>query len=66
MATKRHSMGVLGAPLSTSGATQVPEPPIYGKMVVLPVLSMLTMGSSYKTAPIRFFKFVWGLPAVRY
>ena len=35
-----------------------------GKMV-LPVLSVLTMHgeSLYKAASIRFFKFVWGLPA---
>jgi hypothetical protein len=43
---------------------QVPEPPIYGEMVGLPVLCVFTMGQSpYKAAPIRFFKFVWGLPA---
>ena len=46
---------------------QVPEPSIYGEMVGLPVLSVLTTFvwgvPIYKAAPIRFFKFVRGLPA---
>ena len=66
-------MGVLGAPVSytlqAGGAIRstyrVPEPPIYLKKGGLPVPNVLTMGSPYlyKAAPIRFFKFVWGLPA---
>ena len=42
---------------------QVPDLSIYSKMVDLPVLSVLYAESPYKAAPIRFFKFVWGLPA---
>ena len=42
---------------------QVPKLPIYVKMVYLLVPSLLTMGSPHTAAPIRLFKFVWGLPA---
>ena len=45
-------MGVIGAPLYHGDAIlkkhlHVPEPPIYGKMVGLPVFSVLTMGSPH-------------------
>jgi hypothetical protein len=44
--------------------SNVPEPPIYVKMVSVPVLSVLTMGSLHtKPPPYDFLKFVWGLPA---
>jgi hypothetical protein len=43
---------------------QILKPPIYGKMVVLQVPNVLTMGSPHtKPPPIRLFKFVWGLLA---
>ena len=57
-------MGVLGAPLQPSGAIKkhlnVPEPPIYVKMVGLPVLIVLNYlrrrGSGYpQTGPYRHY-----------
>ena len=41
---------------------QAPETPIYGKMVGLTVLSVLTMGIPRTKPPHTIFKFVWGLP----
>jgi hypothetical protein len=65
-------MGVLGAPLYPGGAIKS----IYKYVVRLSTIKMgglpvLIVGSycayyeefQYKAAPIRFFKFVWGLPA---
>jgi hypothetical protein len=44
--------------------SQVPEPPIYVKNGRFTCLKYAHYGDSpYKAAPIRFFKFVWALPA---
>ena len=70
-------MGVLGAPLQTSDAMKkqlyVPDPPVYVKMVGLPVLSVLTMGSHHTKPPPYEFLDLYGAcvqaprtPKVRY
>jgi hypothetical protein len=60
-------MGVLGVPLYPGGALRS----IYRYLIRLSMENGRFTGSqcaqygepSYKTGPIRFFKFVWGLPA---
>jgi hypothetical protein len=60
-------MGVIGAPIYLVGAIRSICKYLshisIEKILGLPVPNVLTMGAPYKAAPIRFFKFVWGLPA---
>jgi hypothetical protein len=72
MAAERRTIGVLGAPLLVHPAGAIrsiyrylSRLSIKKKMVGVPVLSVLTQYGEilYRAAPIRFFKFVWGVLA---